>query len=104
MDKKTRIDIKKIGAFLKSMDGAEYMFLEHTIHMRSSIQQLINRHGLAKEEVCRRFEINPNIYSDFVKGNYNYSLHDMANLNSAFVELEALKLEEQVPINPIARK
>ncbi len=94
-----KIDIKKIGAFLKSMDGADYIYLEYTIGMRSSIQSLIKQHKLTKEDVCNRFKIKPNKYIDFTKGNYNYSVMDMACLNAAFIELEAEKLKDKVSVN-----
>ena len=93
-----KIDIKKIGAFLKSMDGADYIYLEHSIGMRSSIQNLIKRHKLTKKDVCDRLNVNPKKYEDFVKGNCNYSLIDMARLNAAFIDLESQKLAERVPI------
>ena len=53
------IDTEKIGAFLKSMDGAEYTYLQHCMEMRSGISSLIKRHNLSKEDVCERFKIEP---------------------------------------------
>lgn len=92
------IDTEKIGAFLKSMDGAEYTYLQHCMEMRNGISSLIKRHNLSKEDVCERFKIELEIYDDYVKGNYNYSIMDMARLNATFMELEAKKLEENVPV------
>ena len=93
-----KIDTKKIGTFLKSIDGAEYIYMEHCMNMRHSINKLIKRHNLSKEDVCERFRIKPAKYNDYVKGNYNYSIMDMACLNAAFVELESIKLNENVPV------
>lgn len=92
------IDTEKIGAFLKSMDGAEYTYLQHCMEMRSGICSLIKRHNLSKEDVCERFKIEPEIYDDYIKGNYNYSIMDMARLNATFMALEVKKLEDNVPV------
>ena len=92
------IDTEKIGSFLKSLDGAEYTYLQHCMEMRSGISSLIKRHNLSKEDVCERFKIEPEIYEDYVKGNYNYSIMDMARLNAVFMALEVKKLEENVPV------
>lgn len=92
------IDTEKIGAFLKSMDGAEYTYLQHCMEMRSGISSLIKRHNLSKEDVCERFKIEPEIYDDYIKGNYNYSIMDMARLNATFMALEVKKLEDNVPV------
>lgn len=93
-----RIDVRKIGTFLKSIDGAEYMFMRHCMGMRDSIQNLIKRHELTKADFCQRFKIKPAKYQDYIMGNYNYSVHDMACLNAAFMELEAEKLKDEVPV------
>ena len=92
-----KIDTKKIGLFLKSMDGAEYIYLHHCMQFRASLERLIKAHNLSKEEVCQRFKIKPAKYNDYVKGNYNYSIMDMACLNAAHMELEIKKLEENPP-------
>lgn len=93
-----KIDTKKIGAFLKSIDGAEYLYMKHCMDMRNSINNLIKRHNLSKQDICERFKIKPAKYNDYVKGNYNYSIMNMARLNATFMELEAEKLKENVPI------
>jgi predicted XRE-type DNA-binding protein len=76
-----KIDTKKIGAFLKSINDAEYIYITHCMNMRNGISSLIKKHNLSKEEVCQAFGIKPSKYDDYVKGNYNYSLMDMACLN-----------------------
>lgn len=96
-----KIDTKKIGAFLKSMDGVDYIYLENIIGLRSAIQKLIKRHNLTKADVCDRFKIKPRQYNNFTKGNYDYSMRDTARLNASFMELEAEKLEERVPVQVV---
>lgn len=93
-----KIDTKKIGTFLKSIDGAEYIYMQHCMEMRNGITNLIKRHNLSKQEVCEKFKIKPIKYNDYIKGNYNYSVMDMACLNAAFMELEAEKLKDNVPV------
>jgi hypothetical protein len=95
---KIKIDAKKIGAILKSLDGAEYLFMKHCMVMRDNINVLIEKHGLTKEDVCEKFRINPSEYNNYLKGNYNYSVKDMACLDATFMELESKKLKEKVPV------
>jgi hypothetical protein len=93
-----KINTKKIGVILKALDGADYIYLEHCMNMRKGINNLIKRHNLSKNDVCERFKITPKNYEDFIKGNYNYSINDIACLNASFVELESIKLKEEVPV------
>lgn len=89
---------KKIGAFLKSINDAEYLYLRHCMEMRNGIKNLIKRHNLSKKDFCERFKTTPAKYNDYTNGNYNYSLMDMVCLNDAFIELETEKLKEDVPV------
>ena len=91
-------DFKKIGKFLKGLEPVEYRYLELSVQMVSSIQNLIERHKLTKEEFCEMFHIKPTKYLDYTKGNYNYSLNDMATLNYVYRKLETEKLKETEPI------
>lgn len=93
-----KIDTKKIGLFLKSMDGAEYLYMQQSMEIRNSIERLIKRYNLSKQDVCQRFKIKPLQYNNYVKGNYNYSVMDMARINACFMELEMEKLKDNVPI------
>lgn len=95
---KTEINTKRIGSFLKETNGADYLYLEHCMTIRNSIQNLIKRHELSKKDFCQMFKISGRRYNDYTLGNYNYSVHDMAKLNAAFMELEIEKLAEKVPI------
>ena len=91
-------DFKKVGKFLKGLEPVEYRYLELTVQMVSSIQNLIERHKITKEAFCEMFHIKPAKYLDYIKGNYNYSVNDMATLNYHYATLEALKLKESEPI------
>lgn len=83
------IDIKKIGTFLKSVDGAEYEYLGHCMGVRNKIQDLIKRYNLSKEEFCSMIGLNPKKYDDFIKGNCNYNINELASLSYHAVRLEA---------------
>jgi len=99
--KKTRsvkIDNKKVGQFLKSINEAERIYLVHTLNLSSSINRLINKFNLSKEEVCSKFDIELKKYNDFICGNYEYDLKIMAKTNALFIELETEALEEKAPV------
>lgn len=91
------INSKKIGAFLKSVNEAEYIFMRDCMNIRDGINTLIKRHNLSKEEFCKKFRIKESKYNDYIMGNYNYSVMDIACLNASFVELESKQLEENLP-------
>ncbi len=99
-----KIETKKIKMFLKSLPEADYLYLGHVMEMRDAINNLINRHNLTPEDICQRFKISTRKYGDFIVGNYEYSLMDMARLNASFVELETKKLEEKAPIQVASKK
>lgn len=95
------INTKHIASFLRKLNDTEYIYLQHCMGMRDNITRLIERHNLTKEDVCQLFEIKEKQYDAFVKGCVNYSVHDMARLNAAFMKLEAEKLEERVPVKVV---
>jgi len=92
-----QINTKKIGSILKSIDGAEYMYMRHCMGVRDALSQLIKTHNISQEDFCQRFNIKPSKYKDFVMGNYNYSIKDLACLNAVFIELETQSLKDKVP-------
>ena len=99
-----KINSKKVGSFLKSVNEAEYIFMRHCMDMRDGIKNLIKRHDLSKQEFCQRFRIKPAKYNDYISGNYNYSVMDIACLNAAFMELESNKLADNLPIQVVETK
>lgn len=93
-----KMNIKKIGSFLKSLNEAEYMYIRHTMDLRNAITSLMRKYDLKKEDIIKRFVIKPAKYNDFIKGNYNYSVHDMAIINSTFMEFEIEALAKKAPV------
>lgn len=92
------INVKKIGAFLKYLDNGDFIYLKHCVGIRDSISELISRHSLTKDFVCQKFNLKPNKFNDFVKGNYNYTIRDLACLNALYMELESESLKDNVPV------
>ena len=86
--------------FLKSINSVEFRYLELTVQMVSSFDNLIKRYKLDKVKFCELFHIKPTKYVDYIKGNYNYSIDDMATLNAVYQQLETerIKQEEQIKI------
>lgn len=94
---KLTIDSKKIGAFLKPLGEAEFIYLKHIVEIRSSIYRLIQAHNISKTDFCKRMDIPLKKYADFIKGNYNYSVLELSRLNAYYMELESEKLKDKVP-------
>ena len=93
-----KLDSKKVRTFLKSINSVEFRYLELTVQMVSSMQSLIVRHKLDKARFCELFHIKPTNYVNYTKGNWNYAVDDMAQLNSVYLKLETEALEKTVPI------
>lgn len=91
-----KIDTKKIGNFIKSLNDVEYRYLELTMQFIGGLQSLVEKYKLSKEEVCERFHIAFEKYDDYVSGNFNYSLADLSCLNAAFMELEREHLKNKI--------
>lgn len=89
--------IKKIGDLLKSLTEVEYIYMEHCMGVRNSISSLIKRHSLSKEDILSHFELKETEYEDFILGNRNYDLNDIAGINALFMKLETEKLAGNVP-------
>jgi len=102
--KSISINNKKVGQFLKSINEAERIYLVHTLNLSSSINRLIDKFNLSKEEVCSKFGIELKKYNDFVCGNYMYDLRIMSITNAWFIELETKSLEDKVPVQIAGEK
>ena len=92
------IDTTKIGAFLKSLNDAEYRYMGYCMEILDSINGLIHEFNLDKDFICARFKISVDSYEDFITGTFDYSLREMAILNALFMELKIEALKKQAPI------
>ena len=101
LNKMEKLDSKKVRTFLKELNSVEFRYLELTVQMVGSIDNLIKKYKLDKERFCELFHIKPTKYVDYIKGNYNYTVNDMATLNYAYqhLETERIKEEDRIKIN-----
>jgi hypothetical protein len=85
---------KKVRMFLKNLTPIEFRYMELTVQLVSSMQNLIKRFNLDKDEFCKLFSIKPYQYNDYTKGNWNYAIDDMATLNYVYQKLEKQRIDE----------
>lgn len=95
-----KLDSKKVRTFLKDINSVEFRYLELTVQMASGLQNLIQRYKLDKKRFCDLFGINARVYDGYIKGDFNYTVEDMALLNANYqlLETERIKQEEQIRI------
>lgn len=94
--KKIKIDTTKVGAFLKSLNEAEWGYLQNTIGVSFAIQRMIKHFGITKERFCNEVKIKKSQYKDYVYGNRNYDLQFISRLeafNKELLKMEAEKVE-----------
>lgn len=93
-----KIDTKKVHSFLKGLSKVEYNYLSSIMGIRESIEGLIMKFKLSKEDVCAKFGLEPNYqYDEFLSGK-NYDLMEIAKINAWFMELEMEALKDKAPI------
>jgi hypothetical protein len=95
-----KLDSKKVRTFLKNLTSVEFRYLELTMQMASGMQNLIQRYKLDKQRFCDLFGINAKVYERYIKGDFNYTLDDMALLNANYqlLEIERIKEEDLIKI------
>lgn len=97
-----RIGTDKIGRFLKDLNGAERIYLEQVMRLSDNMQELQKHNNLSNTDFCELFNIKPSKYENYISGNYNYTVKDMALLNAAYVKLKSaealVKIEGEVPV------
>jgi predicted XRE-type DNA-binding protein len=93
-----KINTKKVGLILKAISDEDYAYLQLTMQIRDVIKSITTKHEINQKEFCEFFKIRQNKYTDFVKGNYIYSLSDFALINHLYVKLEEESLKDTVPI------
>lgn len=95
-----KLDSKKVRLFLKELNQVEFRYLELTMQIVSDLQMLIKRYKLDKKRFCELFHINAKVYDRYTKGDFNYTVNDMATLNAVYqqLEIERIKEEERIKI------
>lgn len=93
-------EFKKVRLFLKELEPVQFRYLELTMQIVSDLQMLIKRYKLDKKRFCELFHINAKIYDRYIKGDFNYTVNDMATLNYVYqtLEIERIKEEERIKI------
>ena len=99
-----KLDSKKIRTFLKSINSVEFRYLELTMQMAGSMQNLVQKYNLDKQRFCDLFGISTKKYDDYIKGNFNYSVNDMALLNANYQLLEAERIKEEELVKIAGKK
>ena len=94
----TEINSKEIQKFLGSLNKVEFVYVEHAIRIVNSINNLIEEFSIPKEVICSSFEIKICEYDNFIKGNFEYTLKDIAVINSLHYQYNAEKIKENSPI------
>lgn len=87
-------DFAKIGKFLKNLTVAEHYYLGHVLHMIGSIGSIIEKYSLSKGRACQLFHVNLSQYDNYTKGNYNYTIRDMAVVTAVYRKLETERIAE----------
>jgi transcriptional regulator with XRE-family HTH domain len=88
-------EFKKVRDFLKGLNPIQFRYLELTVQLAAQFQSLIQGYGLSKEKFCELFEIKPAQYNNYIKGNYNYSVNDMAMLTAVYRKLETERVQKE---------
>jgi hypothetical protein len=66
---------KKVWAFLNGLNPFERILLGHCVDFSDSVQKLISRGDVTKEEICQAAKIKPAQYKKFVAGGFDYNLY-----------------------------
>lgn len=98
-----KIATKKIGKFLKSLTDVEYEYMRQCMRFRDLLKDLIEIHKLDKAGICAKFIVSEEDYESFIKGDYIYSVHDMAVINHLYITIQSQKLEDSAPFQIVTK-
>ena len=93
-----KINTRRVGSFLKSITEAEKHYMRRCMEISDHINRLMKDEGVTKDRVKSHFYLAGKDVDDFICGNFNYSMADMAHLNSLYMEVETEKLKDKAPI------
>lgn len=91
------LNSKKIKKFLKGLNEVDFIYMRYIMNIIENLSNLIKTYSLTKEQFCELMDITIDKYDDFICGNYEYTLKDMANINVAYIKLETKAIENKVP-------
>lgn len=90
-----KLDSIKIRKFLGSLNSVEFRYLELAVQMVGSLQTTIKRFNLNKERFCELFDINIKVFDRYTKGDFDYSIEDLAKVNYVYQKLEKEQIEKE---------
>ena len=96
------MDTKKVGTFLKEINGANWVYLELVVGIRSNLENLRNRSGLDAQQFAKELNISIKELDDFMLGNYEYKLDDICAINFLAKQIEEIKNNETSPMKDSA--
>lgn len=98
-EKAMKIKTKQIGSFLGGLNPAERRFLEMSMNLSNNIQSLVKDNDWVTQEVfCSRVGIDIEKYNDFISGNWNYDMMNIAAINALHAECEMKKTKPIVSV------
>lgn len=101
---KIDVDEIKIHSFMKTLDKANYIYMQHLMSIRDVLESIIEKYSLTKEDICRELEISPKKYNDYITGAVNYNMRDLAKINALSTKMKIMNLAENEPIQIINKK
>lgn len=93
-----KIQTNKICNFLGTLNDADRRFLELTFDTSNSVRRLYHASKFTSEEMSNKLEIKLEELEDFLSGNRNYDMKDLASINALWFEIENNKLIGKEPI------
>lgn len=73
---------KEIDELLSKLEEGEFNYLQQKISISIKVKKLIRNNNLSEEKFCELMEIDTTSYDDFVCGSYQYTLLDIAQLDT----------------------
>jgi hypothetical protein len=71
-----------IAAFLRNLSPAGRGYLLNCLQYCHSVNKMVEKYEITKEELCIALELKDHEYDDFISGAWNYSLRDMSKMDS----------------------
>ena len=94
------MDTKKIGVFMKSLDDAEFIYLDYVVGFRKALNSLKLKSKLDNAEFANRLGVPVKKLDNFMKGDYKYTLMEISAMNylAKQVAIEAASETEIVSV------
>lgn len=89
-----KLNTNKIQRFLKSLNNAEFYYVQNCVNIAGSIKNMIRTYKLTKEFICEEFKVSDDNYDAFISGGYNYSVNDISTMEYLYKEFEKAEIEK----------